>query len=555
MTHRNALQTSTRPPLRARGRNRGRNRVWLLAFVAALLSLATAAGADPYVLYGQVFQIAPEAAADETLDASALPLGPTMPYVRVKVVHPDTGDELGTPVYAGATGNFTAPFNAPAGATVEVRVYRVIEGEAERIPDARENINQLTLASPATGMAVKVASAEQLSFAPASPAYGTSIGIVFTQIGLVEIPYISQDLTRPDKGRIGLADLSGDLVRADEQNLPDNPITSAWNAVFKDAPFGGRLHLFGGFGQTSGVVPCIGDIDWYRVKIRPVSFDGAGNPVYGASTYGTDLLRKTRFEIDYVPTFSADAYLETIGPYAGEDLTTGSAVAVSNLYRAAVFSSTSPSTVIYSNADMRYSWVTGSLSGLYEVSLEYYRHVGGTDTDPDVVRIPDSCFSGTLPPADAAKVALHKLLVRIDNTPLTSGFDGLYIKTGATRSINYLAPGNRCDILELGPGSTIEIDYKARHNGGYLRSYSLSATSNAGSTVLFAGDDYGSHVAAGPLWEGQGTAALPVVTAANLTPFPEKCAYIFDLTVRGRIQNGYSYLQHHHHRTAFYLDP
>jgi hypothetical protein len=48
---------------------------------------------------------------------------------------------------------------------------------------------------------------------------------------------------------------------------------------------------------------------------------------------------------------------------------------------------------------------------------------------------------------------------------------------------------------------------------------------------------------------------MPVVTATNTAPFPERCAYIFDLVVRSRLQNGYDYLQHRHHRKAYYLIP
>jgi hypothetical protein len=529
----------------------------LRAFSAALfglLALSAAAGAAPFILYGQVFQVDPETAEDESIDAAGLPLGPHMPYVRLQVVDPVTGAGLGGPVYAGATGNFTLQFDAPAGSSAAIQVFRVINGEAERIPDARKDINTFPLTSPALGVAVKVASDEVLLLGPGSGLSPDSVGIVFTQVGLVEIPYISQDLTRPDKERIGLADLSGDLTRAAEQNLPASPSAASSNAVFKDAPFGGLLHLFGAFGKLSGTPPCTGEVSWYHVKIRPVTFDAAGNPVYGTALEGSDPLRKMRFEIDYVPTFRADAFLEKIGPYDGEDLTSGSATAIHNLYRVKPFPTSPGQTVVYSMADQRYSWATGSPAGLYEISLEYFRHVGGTATDPDVVKIDEICFDGVLPPEDAAKVALHKLLVRVDNSPLTASMGGLFVKTGGTRSGNFLDPAQKCEIIELSPGSTVEIDFKARHEAGYLRSYSLSATSNAGATVLFASDSYDSHSASGPLWQGAGTAASPVVTATNLSAF-NRCAYTFDLVVQGRVQNGYGYLQGAHHQPFYYVMP
>lgn len=530
-------------------------RAGLRACAAALglLAFSVDAGADPFTLYGQVFQVDPDVAADESItDDDALPVGPRMPFVQLQVVDPDTGERRGAPVFAGPNGNFTLNFDAPAGSTAAIQVFRSIhttgEPELRIYPEARKDINTFPLTSPAAGVAVKVASDETLLLGPGSGFGATSVGIVFTQIGLVETPYISQDLTRPDKERIGLADFTQhpeDIERAAEQNLP----------VFKDAPFGGLLHVLGAFGKLSGIPPCTGAVDWYRVKIRPVSFDAMGNPVYGAISEGDDLLRKMRFEIDYVPTFQADAFLEKIGPYDGGDLTSGPAVPIHNLYRVNPFPTTPGQTVVYSMADQRYSWATGgNPTGLYEISLEYFRHVGGTDTDPDVVKIPDSCFSGVLPPG--SKVALHKLLVRIDNTPLTAGMDGLYVRTGASRSFNYLEQDHSCDIIDLPAGSTIEIDFKARHDAGYLLSYSLSADSNAaGDTpISFDSDNYDNHSAGGPSWEGVGTAASPVVTAINKSSF-SKCAYIFDLVVQGRAQNGYAYLQGAHHRQTFYVNP
>lgn len=543
---------------------------WLRGFAAALalLAIPAAAGADPFILYGQVFQIAPDSAADESIAAAALPTGRPMPFVRLQAVDAVTGASRGAEAFAGATGNFTLHLEAPAGSSAAIRISRVIDGEVERIPDARDDINTFALTSPAAGVAVKVASDETLLLGPGSNISAPSVGIVFTQVGLVEIPYISQDLTRPDKQRIGLADLSGDLTRAAEQNLPSAASAASSNAVFKDAPFGGLLHVFGAFGRV--VPPCTGTIDWYRVKFRPVSFDAAGNPVYHDAEFGADLLRKMRFEIDYSP-FRARAFLETIGPFDGDDVTSGSTVSIDKLYRVNPLPTSPGQTVVYSMADQRYGWYTGSRSGLYEISLEYFQRLpGGSDTHPRVVRIPDSCFSGVLPPEDAARFALHKLLVLLDNTGLASGMDGLFVRTGGggPRSFNYLEPGHRCDIIDLpAPDDTIEIDFKAWHNAGYLRSYSLSAVSNAGDDIAFASDNYDNHSGCGPLWRG-GTAVcptiappvaappagVPVITATNMSPFP-RCAYIFDLVVRRRTQNGYGYVPGAHHRQTYYVNP
>ncbi len=540
------------------------------AFIA-LLAFSVNAAADPFTLYGQVFQVDPELAADESIEDADLPVGLRVPFVQVQVVDPDTGESRGAPVFAGANGNFTLHFDAPAGSTAAIQVFRSVntttgDPEVQIYPEARKDLNTFPLTNAPTGVAVKVASEETLLLDPGS-SFNASVGIVFTQVGLVEIPYISQDLARPDKGRIGLADLSGDLTRAAEQNLSSDPSAASYNAVFKDAPFGGLLHVFGAFGKLSGIPPCTGAVDWYRVKIRPVSFDGAGNPVYGAAFEGTDLLRKMRFEVDYVPTFRADSFLEKIGPYDGDDLTSGVAVPIHNLYRVNPSPTTPGQTVVYSMADQRYSWATGgNPPGLYEISLEYFRDAGTTDpTQPRVTKIADApCFGGTLPPEDADEVALHKLLVRIDNTPLESSMDGLFVRTGASRSFNYLEPGHLCDIIDLNAGSTIEIDFKAWHNAGYLRSYRLTAISNAKDNVPFAAaaDNYDNHSACGPLWRG-GTGACPavappgaapVITATSTSPFP-RCAYGFDLVVQGRAQNGYGYLQGAHHRQIYYVNP
>lgn len=556
-----------------------------VAVIGALL--APAAQAATFGINGQVFRVNTVEAADESIEDADLLLRDPLPYVKVRVVNAATRAVLGDPVWAGPTGNFAVVFEATAGDEVEVQALRVIDGDGEVLPAAREEMNTLTLSAPATAMAVRVASDEAVDLSGLETSPTDGVGILFTEVGKVEIPYICQEVcttaaTCPkicQLEEVGLADMNdaAGQARAGELHLPANASGSHYNAAFHDAPFGGGLLIFGMFGPAE---PGCGDIDWYRVKYRTMTWS-SGAWVFGGWDYWSQPMHKTRYEINFVPSFSADSFLEKVGPINGT---------ANDLYRVNPLPTSPGQVVAYSFANKRMNWRTGGLAdGLYEIALDYYTQVGGSDTNPTVVQLPATCVDGALPPDEANKVALNKLRLRINNQRPTISLDGIFVRSTANQyvdaarsscsdpapgrtgskalALDFNAAANRCDIIELDSSvaDVVEIDFKARQDAGYMRSYSLAATSNADppDTVSFAADNYGNHAASGVLWTGlcstnpQMPCATPgdSVVRTNATPFPQNCAYIFDLVVRTRNQNGYSYLHRPHIRRAYYVRP
>jgi hypothetical protein len=225
----------------------------------------------------------------------------------------------------------------------------------------------------------------------------------------------------------------------------------------------------------------------------------------------------------------------------------------------------------YSFPDLRLSWNTSTANGLYEISVVYYRQTGVLGTTPIVNEIPADCFvSGdALPPAEAASVALNKLIVRVDNHPLTAHFDHIYLKDFATglyftggasdgsvtSAIDFTGPG-RCDIMHLAHKYQVEIRFTARHEGFYMDSYVLTATRNGASVpdVIFDQDSFTPHITAtNPLWEGTPPAGKTVVSPGG--SFATACAYIFTLGAQSRLQNGYQYIQSAGSQWAYYVAP
>jgi hypothetical protein len=224
----------------------------------------------------------------------------------------------------------------------------------------------------------------------------------------------------------------------------------------------------------------------------------------------------------------------------------------------------------YSFPDLRVSWVSNAANGLYEISLVYYRQTGVLGDQPIVDEIPMSCFVSAPPPAEAASVALNKLIVRVDNHALTARFDHIYLKDLATglyftggadgpvaSALDFNGTG-LCDIMHLAHKYQVEIQFTARHEGQYMASYALTATRNGGSVpdVHFDQDSFPSHITAtNPLWEGTLPTGKTVVSGGTAGSFATACAYIFTLSAQSRLQNGYQYIQSAAPQRAYYVTP
>jgi len=560
---------------------------WVLGVLAVLAAITPApATAADYVVFGQVRQIDPDDAEDESIATADLTPGDPIPFTPVAIYDRNTNVELGSS-WTGQNGQFSVAFSAGSPVEVEARASRLVDGGLSPLPAAREGINRmiLTSAGPVTsqGIVVKVASDLLTAAGPlASSLPHPGVGIVFTRVGKVEIPYIEQNTDFATPAEVGLADLSGDLDRAIELGLPAHSNQARHRAVFQDAPFGGRLLIFGSFGLPGDGDECIdssGDpypIDWYQVTIERI--DEASLPsdspdiVRDSDFVLTDRLSKKRYEVRTFPLVDVITSTVDIGPYTGDEGVAGGPD-VPGLYMVNAPEITSTRQVFYSFPDLRANWVSSAHNGLYRLRLRYFRDAGWAVVNevPIVEEIPASCFVAS--PPELSDAAVGDLVLRINNEPLTARFNhiwvtgpGGYLASGGGRvpttagALDFNATG-LCDIIDLHAGDEIEIDFTAHHAGGYLRYYRLSAEANDGSDVAFTGDDW-----VGKPFPWFGTPPLPpsplpappavIGTAVtNADPFPHDCGYIFDLVAASRLQNGYHYIQRRHPRRTYYVRP
>jgi hypothetical protein len=498
--------------------------------------------------------------------------GEVWPFVRVKIYDQNSGKFLGE-ADAGSNGQFTVIFALPAAPNpdIECRVYKVVDGDSELLPPAREGINSFTSLAPHDGVGLlKVVSDEIIAYGDEGFRTYDGVGIVFTRVGKVEIPYISQDTALSTAGNRAMAGLA-DFTLPVPSGVTDGIVRAGELGIhpFKKAPFGGRLLIFGDFGLPGGA--CTGDqIDFYQVEIRKVNETSPVISYDGPEILWKDPMSKTKTEVTVWPTVSVKATTEKIGPYNGTEFPV--MTPIDGLYRVNRNVVGGITSIFYSFPDLRMNWVSSNFDGLYEISLRYFKKVGGTLEAPVVQEIPMTCFASSPPPDEAKWVALHKLILRVNNQPLNVHFDHIYLKHNTTGHY-YAGEGNPdvpglggaydfndeglCEIMNLQSTYDVEIHFTAHHVGQYMREYELWAAPNddPNAKINFALDsfDSGSNTTAtDPLWEGTppgGDIEL------NKSSFPKNCAYIFHLRGNSRLQNGYNHIQWRHPLKAYYVNP
>lgn len=290
-------------------------------------------------------------------------------------------------------------------------------------------------------------------------------------------------------------------------------------AQWRDAPFGGRLDLFGAF--TSNFYPATGNGQYcYKLRITPPS---------GPAYYATDALYKTRYVV--LNNGHVQSQSISLGPVHGCYLltpTSGAPQPGDPPGAVAVF---------WSYPDLFGRWHTDSRNGAYTVKLELY-HMNPNRTVGALVPILVN---------DNTTAELY-----LDNTPVRISFDRLQVSGGGP---NLLV--NACAIANLMNGRTLSIDFTAEHPNGYLSSYSLAAQSNSGVTVWSESGAYAAPSWSGAhptLFYGRRASALPFTkTAAAFSAGP--CAYILDLTAWARTTNGYYHFNWRHARKFYYIQP
>lgn len=288
---------------------------------------------------------------------------------------------------------------------------------------------------------------------------------------------------------------------------------------WRDAPFGGRLDLFGAMTQNFYPVTGIGNY-CYKLRVQPPS---------GPAYYMTDPLYKTRYVV--LGNGHVQSQSVSLGP-------------VNDCYLLTPLS-TSPQpgdpagaiAVFWSYPDLLGRWQTSGRSGLHLVGIELHNMA------------PDRSVGATVPlfVNDNLTAELY-----LDNTPVQISFDQLTVSGGGPDLLV-----NQCAIANLMNGKTLTVDYTARHANGFMASYALSARSNSGVGVWA---DSGSYLAAAwggsrpPAFNGREAAAAPFVkTAADFSAGP--CAYVLDLTAWARTTDGYSLINWAEQQKFYYIQP
>ena len=525
-------------------------------FCGLLLGASGTASAVDYFVFGQVFQISTQDAEDEAILDSAL-TGRSFPYPQVQVFDAGTGTLLGQ-ADAGQNGEFTVTFDLPPGSSpdVECRVYLVIDGGARLIPAARAGINTFPGVGQFTAVGLRVASDELIEYGALGFVSTPGVGLVFTRVGKVEIPFISQNTAPGSLALAGLADFGSDPARAAELGLP----------VFRQAPFASLLQVFGDFGLPG--FACAGDqIDWYRVTVEKLP--EPGDP----STYTflwQDPMSKIATTVTTLPTLTVTHATRKIGPFDGfvDDPATvpvDEGDPLGGLYWVNRNQVGGVTNVFFSFPDLRLNWVSNAQNGLLRLSVIHYRQVGTAPTgEPILEELPSSCFAPALAPH-------RQLHVRVDNHALVASFDHIYLRdTQGTASpaddTFFAGSGNPdsattagafdfngeglCEIVDLASTYQVEVHYTVEHQGGYLLNYQLNARSNDGaSNVLFAQDAFNAAVTpADPIWAGPGS------TLARQAGFA-RCGYDFDLTAVSRLHDGYNFVQSANPERVYYVEP
>lgn len=503
-----------------------------LVFVASGLWAAT------YTVTGQVFRVTSleleaKTAPDGTIDFATMATG-SFPFVHIKIYRSGTSELLGEGD-AGINGQFNIVFNhagGPPGPDVEFRVYKVIDGGSTQQPAVDETYNTASaIGLWTTNKKLLAVNNDIIDYLDGADPTTPGVGLVYTRVGKVPTAYIPQGAAAGAER--GLADVPG--------------AAPAYVPRFVDAPFGGRLLIFGNFGPPK--TGCAGSqVDWYQITIT--NLDG-GSPVILKDT-----LSKVKTIVSTTVPLTISNDTEKLGPFTGDD----SGTTIEGMYRV----DRDSALTYYAYPDLRAYWNTSGQSGLFKITVRYYRDLGtGTPTAPDVDEMTVGGGAGDCFDPVAPGTPIGELIVRVNNNPLDVTFDGIYVKVNAgdPDGFDYNTDGV-CSIMDLEDASNdygIQIKYTAHHTGDYMRSYSLTATANdtlasggpADVKFLDPAPVYDPTAAGAPLWAGTPAAGTSVFKGH--TSWTKTCSYIIDLIGTSRVQNGYNYIQRVHKRRTYYI--
>jgi len=365
-------------------------------------------------------------------------------------------------------------------------------------------------AAPGTGSF----SADPLFYTTVADDYALLGGSPCIDTGAPAPAFFDLDGTRADIGATGGAcgtsaipeelPIHSGFIFTSVGRIPTSAIGNTFDGLaefgsFHDAPFGGTLWLYGGFGHVDS------SITEYSIHIG--EWDGSTPPEAGDFIAVDDPLSKARWDFiggSYVPG-RVPVGPETVGGIPFYDRTVNGGG------------------VIWGHENVMVKLDTSGFDGTYDIQLRAY------DATRTQVPLIDNTLTLTIdnsePVADLLSIS------RSDGTPIPE-----------------------CAIIRLADETeNLRFRFNASHPGGHLHSYKLDALVGRDRHAgVLASDQYlGGHDSPGPIWNG--------VTGELLTTRPaadwEQCAYQFRLTATARTTNGFSRIYQDESFINYAIDP
>lgn len=540
---------------------------FILASLMILLLMPLAAFADNFVVWGRAYSATPLVAGE---DAPNNPLSDvpaeqiigkdliaqvSRNLVKVKVIATSDGTELGS-FMTRHDGGYLVSFNATPDTPSGISVRLVVE-ELATSKTLLSSGDVVLSAWPTPNIRFLLVNEDLSELSgdieyPSPPGPGQYTGI-FTRVGKVELPSINQG----SGSNKGLATVSETV--SNQLGIPR----------YENAPFGGRLYLFGAFSQDlyspppPALVPGATQI-YYKIRI-----DSDTNP----TSYMRDALFKTKYTVNFT-TGSVDTERVKLGPGNWDSLSGCIEDGVPVCYKLTQVAS-DPS-VFWSFPDLLANWNTASFNGNYRVILkEVGMAVPSSFVDVDYtdlkLRLDNIAPVARIEPLDAIDADDPTPRIYIPD-PAAPGISGDLQSTRlGDFPDDYAGTANPiCAILNLeGPVGSKYLAFKitAYHANGFLRHWKFHYKRNDSAYQTHIGKTYQGGTMDDVGGQQLSSSATDVHGFQNqflylnndyLQPSdPEastgSCGYRFAIRASTRTTNGYHYLRHRWDEDIHYL--
>jgi len=456
----------------------------------------------------------------------SIPMGDPQlwPFLKVTAYEKtsDTTVLLGSSDTHPSTGGYNMLFTRPNAAPIPeviIVVSEILEGNEEVLhQQTLTNVSQFTY----TNIVIEDTDPMLVGLPGVVP--GIGLGVFFTRVGNVDRDTIVQTADP----KLGLADLT--------------PAQAIYTPQFRDAAFGGDLMIFGQFAEI--IAGGASTIDYYQVQLQPVEVVGAVISPLGSPTILLDPLTNVRKRFDFFANTYESEWIELGSNQTPMDNVDTPEDEV-GLYKVVKPVASGGLYEYWTWPDLLAYWKSSKYpDGIYKITLRYFHEISATQVQE---------LAPVANPAD-------NIILRIENRQPTAEFVRI-IKTGGGGDVvvaDFTSGTGLCDIINLAAGERLKVTFKAHQAGGFMHSYHLFATPNAGATITFAQGSYPdakvpAPAPGSPVWYWEGTPAGGMTSAPKT--FTVRCGYVFGLSLTPRIQDGYHWIYEKYPHYAFYVIP